>query len=229
MLGRLRHLLGRAAAPLLGRRGKGCHELRYWRERKAAEGNLFNHHYVPYYTEHFGLSTADYAGKWVLDIGCGPRGSLEWATMAARRVGIDPLAKEYLKLGADKHQMEYVAVPAETMPFEARSFDIVCSFNSLDHVDDVNRVIDEIKRVAKPGGMLLLLVEINHPPTSTEPHALGPELVRRFEPEFRCERMAVYRPVPGGLYDSIERAETVPDPFETHQVGWLSARFRKTT
>ena len=29
------------------------------------------------------------SGMRVLDVGCGPRGSLEWATMAARRVGID--------------------------------------------------------------------------------------------------------------------------------------------
>ena len=123
--------------------------------------------------------------------------------------------------------MEYVASPAEKMPFETRSFDIICSFNSLDHVDDVDRVIDEIKRVAKPDGLLLLLVEINHPPTPTEPHGLGPEIVRRFEPEFRREQIAVYRPVPGGLYDSIERHETFPDQLETHEIGWLSAKFRR--
>ena len=30
------------------------------------------------------------------DIGCGPRGSLEWATMAAERVGLDPPVNKYL-------------------------------------------------------------------------------------------------------------------------------------
>jgi len=53
-----------------------------------------------------------------LDIGCGPRGSLEWADMTKERYGLDPLANEYLKLGADKHKMKYVASGAEKIPFE---------------------------------------------------------------------------------------------------------------
>src|SRR5687767_10314946 len=51
-----------------------------WKEKEAQEsGRLLNTHYEPFYTTVFGLTHADYAGKAVLDIGCGPRGSLEWA------------------------------------------------------------------------------------------------------------------------------------------------------
>jgi hypothetical protein len=43
-----------------------------------------------------------FKGKKFLDIGCGPRGSLEWASQATTRVCADPLAVQYGKLGADK-------------------------------------------------------------------------------------------------------------------------------
>src|SRR4029079_10710133 len=100
-----------------------------------------------FYTSHFGLSASDYAGKRILDIGCGPRGSLEWADMTAERVGLDPLADEYLKLGAKNHKMSYVAAPSEKIPFPDGHFDVVCSFNSLDHVDDIPTTINKIIRV----------------------------------------------------------------------------------
>ena len=35
---------------------------------------------ITVYTVVFGLTRDDFAGKAVLDVGCGPRGSLEWAT-----------------------------------------------------------------------------------------------------------------------------------------------------
>ena len=224
MLGRLKHLVMTVAAPMLGNRWKEYNELGYWRGRRAVEGELTNDHYKRYYTQHFGMDDSDYAGKRVLDIGCGPRGSLEWATMAFRRVGVDPLAKEYLKLGADRHQMEYLAAPAEKIPLESRAFDIVCSFNSLDHVENVQAVIHEIKRLTASGGVMLLLVEINHPPTSCEPHSIGPGILHEFEPEFSATRVAVYRPGNEGLYKALDDGHIVPDPMETRDVGWLSAK-----
>ena len=105
----------------------------------------------------------------MLDIGCGPRGSLELADTALERVGLDPLAKEYLKLGDASHMMTYVASRSESIPFADGYFDIVCSFNSFDHVADLKRtIIAEIVRVVKPGGLFLLLSEVNHAPTKTE-------------------------------------------------------------
>jgi len=73
---------------------KEANELYYWRQRKNAEGTLSNAHYKDFYTIHFGLPESFYERKVILDIGCGPRGSLEWADMALRRIGLDPLAAE---------------------------------------------------------------------------------------------------------------------------------------
>ena len=54
--------------------------------------------------------------------------------MAAERVGLDTLAPKYLKMGADRHKMTYVAASSDAIPFPAQHFDVVCAFNSLDHV-----------------------------------------------------------------------------------------------
>src|SRR6202000_2680937 len=67
-------------------------ELRYWRRKQAQETNLTNLHYAYFYTQCFGLGLQDYRGHRILDVGCGPRGSLEWATTATEAVGVDPLA-----------------------------------------------------------------------------------------------------------------------------------------
>ena len=125
-----------------------------------------------------------YRGKKVLDISYVPRGSLEWAIATGLRIGIDPLAAEYWHLGTGQHAMHYVACLAENLPFPAASFDIVCSFNSLDHVDDLGEVIQEIGRVTTAGGLFLLLTDIHEQPTVMEPSAFSWEVVNRFLPAF---------------------------------------------
>jgi SAM-dependent methyltransferase len=165
---------------------KENHELAYWKGRYSSEGQLLsNSHYEPLYTTVYGLSRVDYLGKRVLDIGCGPRGSLEWADMVEQRVGLDPLVPQYLKLGANRHKMEYCAAPSEKIPFPSSHFDIVTCLNALDHVEDFEKTIAEIKRVTKHDGLFLLSTEIDHPPTPTEPICLTRDMLRGLEPEFQ--------------------------------------------
>ena len=169
-------------------------ELRYWSRKKAEEGTLAHDHYCYFYTEHFGFRPSDYAGRRILDIGGGPRGSLEWADMAARLVGLDPFAGKYKRLGVDRHKMEYVTAGSEHIPFPDASFHVVCSFNSLDHVENVQATIREIKRVTRTDGFLFLLVKVNHKPTAAEPHRLTPALIEGFAPEFAQLKKEIYAP-----------------------------------
>jgi ubiquinone/menaquinone biosynthesis C-methylase UbiE len=207
-------------------RWKESNEMRYWKGRKKAEGVLSNKHYEHFYTTHFGLDASYYKDMVILDIGCGPRGSLEWASMASRRIGLDPLAKEYLRLGANHHRMEYMDAPSEKIPLQDAECDAVFAFNSLDHVEDVDETLREIKRVTRPGGIFLLLVEVNHPPTACEPHELTPRtLVGSLKPEFDCESLHVYKPAVHGMYQSIHADEKLPQPEETREIGYLSAKF----
>jgi SAM-dependent methyltransferase len=165
---------------------KGDAEFEFWRRtREKSRGTLRNDHYERLFTEQFGLTRSFFAGKRLLDIGCGPRGSLEWATEAARRVGLDPLVERYRDLGIDEHTMEYCPCPAEKIPFANESFDIVSSLNSLDHVDDLNKTLAEITRLLVPGGSFLLEVEFGHRPTDTEPIEIRQDFAQSLQPAFR--------------------------------------------
>jgi SAM-dependent methyltransferase len=224
----------RALSVLLTRRVpgglKGRAELAYWTRKALRQGPLAHAHYRTFFTEAFGLDDAFYAGKRVLDVGCGPRGSLEWADMASERVGVDPLADLYLKLGADAHRMRYVMAPAEAMPFADGSFDVVSSFNSLDHVDDVERTAAEIIRILAPGGSFLLLTDVGHKPTIAEPRAFGWEVVDLFRPALRIVAEEHFEKADShAVYRTVREAIPYDHNDPTQRYGLLAARFAKGT
>ncbi|MGD0006380.1 MAG: class I SAM-dependent methyltransferase [Anaerolineaceae bacterium] len=209
------------------KRYKQYRELFFWKGRAANEPVLVNDHFAFFYTGYFGLDEAFYTGKRVLDIGCGPRGSLEWAGMAAERVGLDPLANEYLKLGAGCQQMKYIAAPAEEIPFADGYFDVVSSFNSLDHVDDLWRSIAEIKCVVKPGGLFLLIVEANHPAMVTEPVTFGWNDTALFEDVFRVESCRRYEIGDSNIYGQLAKNAFFDPSLGEDRAGFLAVKFGK--
>jgi SAM-dependent methyltransferase len=212
------------------KRFKEYHELRYWRgvTRPIAHDRAkLEHeraHYEFFFTSFFGLSADDYADGAVLDIGCGPCGSLEWATGARERVGLDPLADRYRRLAEDKQVMAYCAASSEAIPFPDGHFDCVSTFNSLDHVDDVAATIREIKRVTAPAGRILLIVEIGHAPTPTEPHWLDESVVGKFAPEFAPVGVRLFGVRDDhNLYASLKRGV----PYIEGKPGVLAARLER--
>ena len=212
---------------------KGRAELAFWKSRVEQQGVLANDHFEYFYTSHFGLDRDFYRGLKILDIGCGPRGSLEWATEADLRVGLDPLADAYRSLGIERHCMQYVACGAEQIPYPGSFFDLVCSFNSLDHVDDLDSVISEIVRVTAPGGVFLLLTDVHHQPTLLEPTAFGWDVVTKFLPALQVveERHFEYSVMSaegyGDIYGSLRRGVPYNHFDAVDRYGILSVRFRK--
>jgi ubiquinone/menaquinone biosynthesis C-methylase UbiE len=175
------------------------------------------------YTEVYNLQRKDYNAKRILDIGCGPCGSLEWADMATQRVGLDPLMPKYLKLGALGHKMEYITAGSENIPFPDGYFDIVTCLNALDHVDDLDATIREIKRITKQGGFFLLSVEIDHPPTATEPITVNDSALRKFGPEFEMvSEFRVGTPRDHNLHHAVR---TRSPGYVTGQPGIYVARY----
>lgn len=94
----------------------------------------------------------------VLDVGCG--GGLlseRFAGLGCAVTGIDQslptlaAAREHAR-GAGL-AIDYRRGDAQALPFAAAQFDIVCCCDVLEHVDDVDRVVGEIARVMKPGGV----------------------------------------------------------------------------
>lgn len=192
---------------ILRRTVKERAEFAFWNGKAAKEGVLSNDHYSHFYTKFFDLSPDDYKGKAIIDIGCGPRGSLEWANNAGERVGLDTLVNEYRGLGIERHKMRYVDAPAESIPFPAEYFDFVTSFNALDHVEDFGAALAEIRRVLKPDGTFLLIVEANHEPTVTEPVTIADgDLRNLLENQFNIESWRSWQvPADHDLYGAMLR------------------------
>jgi len=157
----------------------------FWKYKHLKERELSNKHYRFFYTDYFGLGEKDFENKRIMDIGCGPRGSLEWAKNAERRIGLDPLAEKYKKLNDQNHEMEYVKAYAENIPFEDDYFDFITSFNSLDHVEDLDLSCIEIERCLKPGGIFLLIVDIHPYATFTEPQRMNWNFVEEYFPNLK--------------------------------------------
>jgi len=95
------------------------------------------------------------AGKRVLEVGCGTGLVLEkLAPHAAHAVGIDlspGMLEHARRRGLDVHLGS-----ATQLPFEAESFDVVCSFKVLAHVPDIDAALREVSRVLRPGGVAVL-------------------------------------------------------------------------
>lgn len=148
-------------------------EYAYWLIKRLLFHKLSNQHYKYFFTDYFGINKNQYTNKNILDIGCGPRGSLEWADMANERIGLDPLSNKYKKLGILYHKMKYIDGVAEHIPFESEYFDYVTSFNSFDHFDDIDKAVKEIYRVLKRGGLFLLITDIHNYPKICEPQCIS--------------------------------------------------------
>ena len=100
----------------------------------------------------------DYRRCRVLDIGCGG-GFIceEFAKRNANVTGIDPSPSTIAE--ATRHakkmgfEIEYQAGTGEQLPFEDNSFDLISCCDVLEHVQDLEKVMQETARVLKPGGL----------------------------------------------------------------------------
>jgi len=199
---------------------KYVHEYMYWK-KAAANGPLPNAHYQAFFTDLFGVDKAFYTGKRVLDVGCGPCGSLEWADNAARRVGLDPLAEAYEYIIEGRHAMEYTPDFAESISFPDASFDIVTSINSLDHVDHVDEVAAEIARVTAPGGAFLLMVEVCPLPKPCEPSPIPWDFAATLAPWYTVQDERRY-----AYTDNVTASVRAGKPFDPAQTGKASGVLR---
>ncbi|UYQ90956.1 bifunctional 2-polyprenyl-6-hydroxyphenol methylase/3-demethylubiquinol 3-O-methyltransferase UbiG [Chitinophaga horti] len=102
----------------------------------------------------------DPKGKTALEVGCGG-GILteEIARMGFDTTGIDPAAESITT--ASNHakagglNIRYEQGSGEHLSFPDNSFDVVFCCDVLEHVTDLPRVVSEISRVLKPGGIFI--------------------------------------------------------------------------
>lgn len=105
------------------------------------------------------------SGGRVLDVATGMGSMIEWMARALKDyreiIGIDVIPlKDRPGLPSpsifERENVRFMTMDAHDLDFEDASFDTVTISTSLHHLADPRRVLDEMMRVLKPGGHLIL-------------------------------------------------------------------------
>lgn len=174
----------RGTPGLRSRLQKGISKLIYgYASRAGADPDMafLNYGYAPLDPEPVGVDTtatedpdrfgtglyervaggAPLEGRDVLEVGCGRGGGAAFVFERYRPrslVGLD-LARSAVERARRDHGrpgLQFVQGDAEALPFEDASFDVVLNVESAHWYPDVGRFLDEVFRVLRPGGSLLL-------------------------------------------------------------------------
>lgn len=93
-------------------------------------------------------------GRSVLEVGCGTGLVMQRiARFAASVRGID--VSPGMLSRARERGLDVQEASATALPFADASFDVVCSFKVLAHIDPVEPALAEMARVTRPGGYLV--------------------------------------------------------------------------
>jgi len=98
-------------------------------------------------------------GKKVLDIACGEGyGSNKLSFFANYVIGVD-ISEDAINHARSKyknHNLEFRVGSAAEIPVESNSIEVVVSFETIEHHDQHEKMMHEIKRVLKSGGLLIM-------------------------------------------------------------------------
>ena len=108
----------------------------------------------------FDQIVGSWQGRTVLDLGCGGGFMAEAIQKrGASVIGVDPALAAILAARAHASEqgvaIDYRLGNGEAIPLADRSVDCVVCVDVLEHVTDLECVLDEIVRVMKPGGLFL--------------------------------------------------------------------------
>jgi 2-polyprenyl-6-hydroxyphenyl methylase/3-demethylubiquinone-9 3-methyltransferase len=153
---------------------------------------------VPARLAHFTGIVGDWRGKAVLDLGCGGGFMAEaLARLGAEVTAVDPcdeviaIANEHA--AANGLSIDYRVGAGEGLPVASHAFDCVICADVLEHVEDLDRVLDEVTRVLKPSG-LFLFDTVNRTRLAAFTYVTLGERVLRIVPRATHEREKFIKP-----------------------------------
>ena len=140
------------------------HELDFW-ENNSKYDSLdgfasFKEKYFTRNKNKFNNVQLDFAGKTIIDIGCGPDAGFLPFTNARLKIGLDPLAKEYAQTYKLDDDIFMISSTAEDIPLLSESVDACYCINALDHMIRPYKVLGEIYRILKPDAYFAFSVDI---------------------------------------------------------------------
>lgn len=156
----------------------------------------------------------DWQGRDVLDLGCAGGFMAEaLARRGANVTGIDPAADAIDAARAHAREsglrIGYDVGVGEALPYESASFDAVVCVDVLEHVADLTKVLSEVARTLRPGG-LFLFDTINRNPLARLATITLAEDVLRLLPRGTHDPAMFIRPTE--LRAAMQRAGLVPGP-----------------
>ncbi|MGH9718181.1 MAG: class I SAM-dependent methyltransferase [Candidatus Acidiferrales bacterium] len=174
-------------------------------------------------------------GKKVLDVACGEG----YGSAALQRAGASSVIGVDINEGVClharvKYQLDVRVGSAESLPVSDRSVDVVVSFETIEHVPNPSRFLEECARVLIPGGKLVVSTPNKNiysgPGRASNPHHCSEmtegEFVAALRSQFRSVRIYTQRPMTAAVWSPrIFAAEAIPP---VRGIGRLrrSARFR---
>ncbi|PLL13652.1 3-demethylubiquinone-9 3-O-methyltransferase [Tabrizicola sp. TH137] len=157
----------------------------------------------------------DWRGKAVLDLGCAGGFMAEaMARRGAEVTGIDPaegaIAAARAHAASEGLAIRYDTGVGEALPYADASFDTVVCVDVLEHVADLPKVLAEVARVLKPGG-LFLFDTINRNPLARLATIIIAEDMLRLLPKGTHDPALFIRPAE--LRRAMAGAGLVPGPI----------------
>jgi SAM-dependent methyltransferase len=93
----------------------------------------------------------------ILDAGCGSGRNMVELSEFGTAVGLEPSPRG-AEVARARRVGEVVVATIDKMPFDASRFDIITCLDVLEHIEDDREALRELRRVARPGGVLLITV-----------------------------------------------------------------------
>jgi ubiquinone/menaquinone biosynthesis C-methylase UbiE len=97
--------------------------------------------------------------KTVLDIACGTGYGSQLLSKRAKKVyGVDNSeeAIKYARKNFSSKNTEYIIGSATEIPLEDKTVDVAVTFETIEHIEDHSKFLDEIKRVLKDDGIAII-------------------------------------------------------------------------
>ena len=128
----------------------------------------------PYKYQFYNEFIAKHAGKGrgrILDVGCAFGGFLTSYRTDWDRFGIDISSHAIAQAQKDRPDLTLAAATLETNPF-AGLFDVVTSFDVIEHIPDLTVVSEAVYSLLKPGGKFIFVVPVYDGPLGPVVHLL---------------------------------------------------------
>jgi SAM-dependent methyltransferase len=126
-------------------------------------------------------------GKHVLEVGCGSGvGCHEILTAGAigvTGVDVDTDAVQHARENFSSPQLEFDVVESSRLPLRDALFDFVVALETVEHVEDDRSFVEELARVLRPGGELILSTPnrlVTNPGTSIDDCPVNPLHIREY-------------------------------------------------